>query len=149
MYIVRKIEEKDFEDVAKYEVEISKISFREEAITDIEFHKKKILTSYQKDNNGMMVLADEADQVKGWLWMDKKTNFLTKEVYMSFRSVYVDSSIRGMEYVDLLMKEGMNYAKKCNAKNVVGKVHVDNLAMRTVYKIHGFKPTHITMEIDL
>lgn len=141
--------EKDFYDIAKYEVEISKISFQDEAITDIEFHKNKLITSYKKDHSGMLVLADDTNEVKGWLWMDKKTNFLTKEAYINFRSFYVDTSIRGMEYVDLLMEEGMNYARNCNARNIIGKVHVDNLPMRTVYKKHGFKPTHITMEIDL
>lgn len=149
MNTIRQITEADFLSVAQMEIEISKISFREEAITAIEFHKKRIIDSFHKDNKGMFVLAAEDGRVLGWLWMDKKSNYLTKEIYVNFRSFYVDASIRGSEYADQLMDVGLNYAKSIHAKHIVGKVHVDNIPMRAVYKNCGFQPTHVTMEIDL
>ena len=42
MYNMREIKEEDFEAVAKFEIEISEISFGEKAITDLEFHCKKL-----------------------------------------------------------------------------------------------------------
>lgn len=149
MYTVRIIEEKDMNEVANYEVEISKISFGDEAITDVAFHKNRLNTAYKKNGEGMCVLVDKDDKVKGWLWMDKKNNFLTNAPYINFRSFYIDDSIRGTDYVDLLMETGMEYAKRCRAKKIVGKVCVENLPMRTIYKKYGFRPTHLSMEIDL
>ncbi len=148
MYLIRHIMEADFVSIAQMEIEISKISFQEEAITDIEFHKNKIADAFRKDNKGMLVLVED-NKVLGWLWMDKKSNYLTKEIYVNFRSFYIDTSIRGSEYADRLMIEGVDYVKSIKAKHITGKVHVDNLPMRALYKNHGFKPTHITMEIDL
>ncbi len=40
MYNMREIKKDDFEAVAKFEIEISKISFGDRAITDLEFHCK-------------------------------------------------------------------------------------------------------------
>ena len=40
---MREIKEEDFEAVAKFEIEISEISFGEKAITDLEFHCKKLV----------------------------------------------------------------------------------------------------------
>lgn len=148
MYQIRHITETDFHSIAQIEIEISKISFQEEAIIDPEFHKKKIADSFHKDNQGMFVIAEDRT-VLGWLWMDKKSNYLTKETYINFRSFYISETLRGSEYVDGLMKKGLDYAKSIQAKHIVGKVHVDNLPMRAVYKNHGFQPTHITMELDL
>ncbi len=146
--MVRQIKESDLDDIAQMEIEISKISFGNEAITDLEFHKRKIADAYYKDKKGMFVMATD-DKIVGWLWMDKKSNYLTKETYVNFRSFYIDADIRGSKAADSLMNVGLDYARSINAKHIIGKVHVDNLPMRAVYKSHGFKSTHITMEIDL
>ena len=147
MYIVRKVEEKDFDAIADFEIEISKISFKDKAITDHAFHKKRI--SSAKDRTGMMVIASACDDVLGWLWMERKQNSLTEEVYINFRSFYIDSSIRGERIVDDLFEQGISFAKKYKAQYIVGKVHAQNIAMRSLYKNHNFVPTHVTMEMEL
>lgn len=148
MYMIRQITESDFYEIAQMEIEISKISFGNEAITDREFHKRKIADAFYKDKKGMFVMATD-EKVVGWLWMDKKSNYLTKETYVNFRSFYIDADFRGSEAADSLMNVGLDYARSIKAKHIIGKVHVDNLPMRAVYKNHGFQSTHITMEIDL
>jgi L-amino acid N-acyltransferase YncA len=148
MYIIRLAEEPDFETLSQMEVTIAKITFGEEAVTDPAFHQKKIAASYQKSSEGMYVIAEE-NQVYGWLWMEKKENFVTKEKYINFRSFYIDEALRGSEYVDRLLQAGIEYAKKIHAEYIVGKVHTDNLPMRILYKKHGFQATHLTMEMKL
>ena len=56
MYNMREIKEEDFGAVAKFEIEISEISFGEKAITDLEFHCKKLAKA--KDRRGMTVIED-------------------------------------------------------------------------------------------
>ena len=74
MNIIRPIKISDYNEIANFEVEISRISFREKAITDPEFHRKKIERA--KDKSGMMVISSENDGVLGWMWMEKKQNSL-------------------------------------------------------------------------
>lgn len=148
MHIIRKIQENDIGQIAEMEREISIISFQKEAITDIAFHEKRLLKSLQTNSDGMFVVADEENAV-GWLWMDAKENFLTKEIYINFRSFYIDEKIRGTDLVNQLFQKGLEYAQKVNAGKIVGKVHVDNLPMRAIYKNAGFHVTHLSMEMDL
>ena len=44
------------------------------------------------------------------------------------------------------MAFGMDFCAKRKASSVVGKVNVNNLAMRSLYKKFGFRATHLTME---
>ena len=148
MYVIRKINDSDIDTVANYEVEISKISFADKAIIDCDFYRKKI--SMAKEKSGMMVISDDdTNEVLGWLWMEKKRNSLTGEVYINFKSFYIQEKIRGRKIVDELLDAGIAYAKQCKASYIVGKVHSKNIAMRYLYKNHNFSPTHITMEMDL
>lgn len=145
---IRTIEPGDAPVLAEYESEISRISFQEEAITDLEFHRQKILKAIPKEREGMLVLDNEGE-ICGWLWMAIKTNSLTGEKYVNFRSFYIKESYRGTEYVDQLLEKGINDCRKMGAGSIVGKVHAQNLPMRVLYKNHGFRPTHLTMELKL
>lgn len=148
MYIIRKANENDISCIAEMEREICEISFQENAITDILFHEKRLLKAMFSNNEGMYVVESE-NQIMGWLWMDAKENFLTKERYINFRSFYIDEKIRGTKIVNQLLQKGFEYARKVNAKKIVGKVFVENIPMRAIYKNAGFHATHLTMEINL
>ena len=145
---IRIIEPGDAPVLAEFESEISRISFQEEAITDLEFHRQKILKAIPKEREGMLVL-DNHGEICGWLWMAMKTNSLTGEKYVNFRSFYIKESYRGTEYVDQLLEKGINDCREMGAGSIVGKVHAQNLPMRVLYKNHGFQPTHLTMELKL
>ena len=148
MYNMREIKEEDFEAVAKFEIEISEISFGEKAITDLEFHCKKLAKA--KDRRGMIVIEDtESGKIVGWVWMEKKQNSLTGEVYANFKSIYADECIRGMQIVDDLFENSIEYARECKAAYMGGKVHAGNVPMRSLYKKHCVEPTHVTMERKL
>ncbi len=148
MALIRQIKEKDIETIAEMEIEISKISFGDEALTDHEAVCKRIRKAMERDNSGMIVLEKDG-QICAWLWMDKKENFLTKDIYINFRSFYVMEQYRGNKIVSDFLQEGIKFAKKMNAKSIVGKVNVNNVAMRYLYKANGFEPTHLTMEMKL
>lgn len=142
---IRKAESRDIPQIAEFEKEISIISFGDEAIVDLAFHEKKLKKSFDKNPEGMFVL--EADgAVCGWLWMEPKTNFLTEDRYINFHSFYVAEAFRGKPEAEELMAFGMDFCAKRKASSVVGKVNVNNLAMRSLYKKFGFRATHLTME---
>lgn len=81
--------------------------------------------------------------------MQPQKNSVTNENYVNFRSFYISPSVRGDKIVDEFLEYGILFARKCHAKYIVGKVFVDNLAMRSLYRNHGFQPAHITMEMRL
>ena len=146
--IIEEIKEEDIEKIALMEKEISIISFGEDAILDIEFHKKKILKALDKEKSGMLVLK-ENNKIAGWLWMAVKCNYLTEEKYINFKSLYIDKEFRGDKYTEALVQRGIKFAEDNKAKHIVGKVNINNLPMRLIYKKFGFKPTHLTMELKM
>lgn len=142
---IRPIKESDILTIAEFEKEICIISFGDTAVTDLDVHQKKLLKSYKKNPEGMFVLTVDK-KIAGWLWMDEKINFLTNEKYINFRSFYIEKEFQGSELTGELMKFAMEFCKSVQANIVVGKVFIDNISMRALYKEFGFKPTHLTME---
>ncbi|WP_239551531.1 GNAT family N-acetyltransferase [Paenibacillus elgii] len=142
---IRPIKQEDVAQVAEFEKEISVISFGSEAVTDLEFHRRKLEKAIPREQEGMLVLELEG-RVAGWLWMTLKENFVTKENYIQFKSFYAAESCRGTEAVTALFEAGMDFAGRRKARRIVGHVHVSNLPMRALYKNYGFAPTHLTME---
>jgi acyl carrier protein len=147
MNYIRNANESDFDTLASFEVEISEISFGDKAITSKEFHKKKFEKT--KDRTGMMVIVSEKQEVMGWLWMSMKTNSLTEEKYVNFKSFYISPLLRGEPIVGELMKKGIKYAEDNGAEYIVGNVNVNNIEMRSVYRNFDFVPMHITMQLNL
>lgn len=145
---IRTIEPEDVPVLAEYEREIAQISFQDEAVTDLEFHRQRIVKAIPKEREGMLVLDNEG-LICGWLWMAIKTNSVTNEKYVNFRSFYIQAAYRGTKYAGQLLDQGINVCRKLGARSIVGKVHAQNLPMRALYKNHGFAPTHLTMELKL
>ncbi|MFF2908934.1 GNAT family N-acetyltransferase [Paenibacillus sp. NPDC057934] len=146
--MIRTIQSSDIALIAKFEREISLISFGDDAITDLSFHEEKIKKAMDKEREGMMVLELERN-ISGWLWMAKKMNYLSKAVYVNFKSFYILDNYRGSEHVNALMNEGISFCERIGAESISSKVHVDNLPMRILYKQFGFAPTHLSMELNL
>ncbi|MGE5559179.1 MAG: N-acetyltransferase family protein [Bacillota bacterium] len=145
---IRTVKQEDFPVLAAYEMEIAEISFGDEAVTDPDFHLRKLEKALPKEKNGMMVL--EADgKPAGWLWMTPRTNSVSGETYVNFKSFYIEEGLRGTEWPEKLLKSGLEYCRAAGAERIIGKVHVKNLPMRALYKKCGFEPTHMTMELAL
>ncbi|MCY9513734.1 GNAT family N-acetyltransferase [Paenibacillus apiarius] len=143
---IREMEPNDVATIAKFETDISVISFGEDAITDPQFHAKKLEKALRYEKKGMLVLEVDGN-IAGWMWITPRENSVTKETYANFKSFYIEASYRGTDHVDELFEAGMAYCKGEGAVHIIGKVHVSNLPMRLLYKKYGFKPTHLTMEL--
>ncbi len=145
---VRQASPQDVETIVAFEIEIARISFPEDPMDDPEVHRKKLLKAMEKDARGMFVL-EHRGEVVGWLWITLNTNFLTGERYATFRSFAVDQAWRGTPIPEAFFRYGLDYCRREGVARATGKVHVDNAAMRSLYKNVGFRPTHLTMEISL
>ncbi len=142
---IRKMQEKDIEIIAEYEKEISIISFGDEAITELDFHARKLLKSMDKEIDGMMVLEVDG-KIVGWLWMTPRINSVSNEKYINFKSFYIDENYRGTDYVNEFIEAGMKFCKDVGARTIMSKVHVKNFPARVLWKNYGFEPTHLTLE---
>ncbi|MCL2708759.1 MAG: GNAT family N-acetyltransferase [Defluviitaleaceae bacterium] len=147
-YLVREATAADIPVLARYECEISLISFGDEAVSDPERHAAKLEKALSQKSGGMFVL-EHCGRIAGWLWMDAKINFMTRETYANFRSFYVAADMRGGEAGEILLKKGLDWCEASGARRVVGKVAAGNVSMRALYKNAGFSATHITMELTL
>jgi GNAT superfamily N-acetyltransferase len=142
---IRKLKTEDIPKVAEFEKEISLISFADEAIDDTDFYIKKLNKFIvMKDNYMYVAVHDEL--IVGWLWFAKRSNFITNEVYIDFKSFYIVDQYRSLGVSDLLMSQLLEIYKSENVYKMVGRVETNNLEMRLVYKKYGFIPKHITME---
>ncbi|WP_234405079.1 GNAT family N-acetyltransferase [Paenibacillus bouchesdurhonensis] len=142
------MEHHDIVQVAQIEIEISVISFGRDAVIDPQFHIKKLEKASQNERKGMLILEVD-ESIGGWMWITPRENSITKEKYANFKSFYIAPDLRGTRYVEELFEEGIAYCRREQVEHIVGKVHVENLPMRLLYKKYGFRPMHLTMELSV
>ena len=142
---IRTAEERDLDDLARFEVAIAEVSFGSEAVTDPAVHKGKLAKALDRDRESMFVAVDGADRAIGWLWFAVNTNFLTGQRYANFRSLAVTPDPESGRIGEALIEHALAFAGSQGLAEVVGKVHVGNDGMRVLYRRMGFEPVHLTM----
>lgn len=142
---VRDAREADLDAIVAFEIEIARISFGESAIEDPVMHRKRVAEALDKPREGTFVAGGEGD-VLGWVWISLRKNFLTGEQYGFLRSLAVAEKARGTEVAEALLDRAMAFGAEHEVREVTGKVHVANAAMRVAYRAAGFEPEHLTMK---
>jgi L-amino acid N-acyltransferase YncA len=151
-YLIRPAQEDDLDTIAGFEVEIAKVSFGDEAITDTGLHRKRVAGALGKRGEITLVaVAGAADQAApgrpvGWAWLSARTNSLTGARYGNFRSLAVAEIPDRSQVGELLLAAVLQAADQAGMGQLTGKVHARNLGMRALYRKFGFEATHITME---
>jgi L-amino acid N-acyltransferase YncA len=147
-YVVRPATSTDVEAIVAYEIDIAVVSFADEAITDPALHRKRVTGALGKAGEIMLVAAArEAPEVPvGWAWVSARTNSLTGDRYGNFRSLATSDGPDRGQVGELLMAAVLAAADGAGLTQLTGKVHADNLGMRTLYRKFGFTATHLTME---
>jgi GNAT superfamily N-acetyltransferase len=147
-FLVRPADDGDLDAIAAFEVEIARVSFGQDAITDPAFHRRRVAGSLGKPGEIALVAvaADGRRTAVGWAWMSARTNSLTGERYGNFRSLAVADVPERGAIGELLMAEILHAADDAGFTHLSGKVNAGNLGMRSLYRAFGFTATHITME---
>ena len=134
----------DLDALVGYEIEIARISFGDDAVTDPALHRKRITGSLGKPDEVTLV-ADRDGTVVGWVWLSGRTNSLTGDRYGNLRSL-ATSDVPGRGAVaELLLGAALSAARERGVSEVVGKVHMRNVNMRAVYAKLGFAAEHLSM----
>jgi L-amino acid N-acyltransferase YncA len=134
----------DLDALVEYEMEIARISFGDDAVTDPALHRKRITGSLGKPDEVTLV-ADRDGTVVGWVWLSGRTNSLTGDRYGNLRSL-ATSDVPGRSSVaELLLDAALSAARERGVSEVVGKVHMRNINMRAVYAKLGFAAEHLSM----
>jgi L-amino acid N-acyltransferase YncA len=134
----------DLDALVEYEMEIARISFGDDAVTDPALHRKRITGSLGKPDEVTLV-ADRDGTVVGWVWLSGRTNSLTGDRYGNLRSL-ATSDVPGRGSVaELLLDAALSAARERGVSEVVGKVHMRNINMRAVYAKLGFAAEHLSM----
>jgi len=142
---LRPLEEKDLDTVAVFEGEIAKISFPDDPITDTRFYVKKLKQLMANENAAAFVAESEAGLV-GWANVSQRQNFITKEKYADFHSIYVAPSQRGGGVVSALVNAVFDWCRQQGLDKVVFRTRADNERMKAVLARVGFMPTQIYYE---
>jgi RimJ/RimL family protein N-acetyltransferase len=144
-YRLRSLEEKDLETVATFEREIAKVSFPDDPITDIHFYVKKLRHLLENRDAAAFVVEDSSGLV-GWANVSKRRNFITKDAYADFHSIYVAPSQRGTGVVADLVDAVLGFCRQHDLDRVVFRTRATNEPMKAVLARFGFVPTQIYYE---
>ena len=143
---IRDAREEDLDALVAFEIEIARISFGETAIEDPAMHRKRVAEALGKPREGTFVAYEEGgEEVLGWVWISLRKNFLTGEEYGFLRSLAVAERARGSDLAETLLDRATRFGADHGVREVTGKVHVGNAAMRVAYRGAGFAPEHLTM----
>ena len=149
-YIVRHPNPDDLGTLVRFEIDIARISFPDDPVVDPEVHRKKLRKALERDREGMFVAEDRATgRVVGWLWVALNSNFLTGDNYANFRSLATAQGPDSPQIADALFERGIEYAREHGVSEITGKVHVNNVPMRVIYRKFGFQAEHLTMKLGL
>ena len=138
----------DLDALIAYEIEIARISFGDEAVTDPALHRKRITGSLGRADEVTLV-AERDGAVVGWVWLSGRTNSLTGDRYGNLRSVATTDVPGRGAVAELLLDAALAAAKDRGVTEVVGKVHMRNVNMRAVYATLGFAAEHLSMRKQL
>ena len=142
---LRPLDARDVEIVATFEREIAKVSFPDDPITDLGFYAKKV-GRLVDDRNAAAFVAEDATGVVGWAYVSKRQNFITKETYADFHSIYVGPSQRGTGTAGKLVQAVFDFCRKEKLDRVVFRTRATNEPMKAVLARSGFVPTQIFYE---
>lgn len=142
---LRRLAADDVDVVAGFEAEIAKISFPEDPITDLEFYARK-LERLIDDRNAAGIVAVAEDAVVGWASVSRRTNFITKEPYADFHSIFVAASHRGTTVVADLVDAVFRFCRERRLERVVFRTRATNEPMKAVLARFGFEPKQIYYE---
>ncbi|MGV9554813.1 GNAT family N-acetyltransferase [Streptomyces sp. NPDC003522] len=148
-YLTRQADEGDLPAIGEFEAEIARISFGEDAVDDPARHASRVGRSMEKSREGMIVAHRPDGEVAGWCWVSINQNQMTGDRYANFRSLAVAPLDNRADVAELLLTEGLEFCLANGITEVVGRVHVGNVPMRTVYRKFGFDPATLTMKLRL
>jgi ribosomal protein S18 acetylase RimI-like enzyme len=147
-YLIREATADDLDAIAGFEVEIARVSFGDEAITDPGLHRRRVAGALGKPGEITLVAAERGAPGRpvGWAWLSGRTNSLTGARYGNFRSLAVADVDGRSEIGEMLLAAVLRAAADAGMRQLTGKVHARNLGMRALYRKFGFEATHVTME---
>jgi L-amino acid N-acyltransferase YncA len=146
-YEVRTAAEADLDAIAEFEIDIARISFAEDAITDPALHRKRVAGALGRPGEITLVAVSTVEPATplGWAWLTGRSNSLTGARYGNFRSLAVAEHPDRARLGELLLEAVLAAAGAGGLTELVGKVHAGNLGMRTLYRKYGFEAMHLTM----
>jgi ribosomal protein S18 acetylase RimI-like enzyme len=146
--LLRPLERADLETVAFMESEIAKVSFPDDPITDLGFYVKK-LEKLIGDKEAATFVAEADGKIVGWSNVSIRRNFITKQPYGDYHSIYIDPSQRGSGLSNRLMQAVFDWCRAKKLDHVVFRTRATNEPMKAVLARVGFVPTQIYLEKNL
>ncbi|MER5193423.1 GNAT family N-acetyltransferase [Streptomyces sp. NPDC002755] len=148
-YVTRRADERDLPAIGRFEAEIARVSFGEDAIDDPARWATRLGRAMEKSKEGMIVADGPGEEPVGWCWVSINQNAMTGDRYANFRSLAVSPVDNRSDVAELLLTAGLEFCLANGITEVVGRVHVGNVPMRTVYRKFGFDPTSLSMKLFL
>jgi len=145
---LRPLQRADLPTIAFMESEIAKVSFPHDPITDLGFYVKK-LEKLIGDDNAATFVAEAGGAVVGWSYVSIRRNFITKQAYGDYHSIYIDPSQRGSGLSNRLMNAVFDWCRAQKLDHVVFRTRATNEPMKGVLARVGFVPTQIYLEKNL
>lgn len=146
---LRPLARADLERIAFMESEIAKVSFPDDPITDLSFYVKKLERLIGDNNAATFVAETEDGSVVGWSNVSIRRNFITKQAYGDYHSIYIDPSQRGTGLANRLADAVFDWCRAQKLDHVVFRTRATNEPMKAVLARVGFVATQIYYEKNL
>ena len=145
---LRPLEIRDVEAVAAYEREIAKSRFPTiRSPTSASTSRKS--GAWWTIAAPRRFVAEDDTGVVGWAYVSKRQNFITKESYADFHSIFVGPSQRGTGTVGKLVDAVFDYCRREKLDRVVFRTRATNEPMKAVLARVGFRASANLLRKDL
>src|SRR5579875_436365 len=132
-YLIRDAGPGDLDAIAAFEAEIARVSFGDEAVTDLALHRRRVAAALGRPGEVTLVAVPAGgagrDGIVGWAWLSARTNSLTGDRYGNFRSLAAADLPDRPLIGELLLDAVIRAEQKAGLTRLTGKVHAGNLGM--------------------
>ncbi len=127
---------------------------RDESQYDLGIDKNFIVTNmyenYIEDSNKLLIVAEENDNVVGYLYgMIKPNDGTYKYVIAKLDALYIDINYRNKKIATSLIEYFKNWAIAKKTHKIEVNVWSNNIKAKHLYEKNGFKTVSETLSIDL
>ncbi len=117
---------------------------------DENFIVTNMYENYIEDSNKLLIVAEENDQVVGYLYgIIKPTDETYNYINAKLDALYIDNNYRNKGIATSLIEYFKKWAKSKNANKIEVNVWSNNIKAKRLYEKSNFKTTSETLTINL
>ncbi len=148
--IIRKADYDDVKILNKFLTLLIRDEKQYDSGIDENFIVTNMYENYIEDSNKLLIVAEENDQIVGYLYgIIKPTDDTYKYIIAKLDALYIDNNYRNKGIATSLIEHFKEWAISKNAHKIEVNVWSNNVTAKHLYEKNNFKTTSETLTINL